>query len=322
VKSKGIAWPQVRDGKDGQIAKLFNVQGTPTYYVLDRDGKIAAKAIPSEKLSALIADLLKNSSAPTTDSDERDKWQKPDEVMKALSLKPGQVVADIGAGTGYFTRRFAAATAPTGKAIGIEIDAAMVRALVADARRWNLTNYEARLVPPDDPMLAPRSVDVIFLCDTYHHLNDRVAYFTKVRPSLKPGGQLIIIDYVKSPEHPEHSVVREEVVDELRRAGYGLAREFDLLLPKQYFLEFEPAPDQRPSNDPKSRPQEPGEVPAPLQVFSFERDSHQLSFGEETFFGPFGAPAAPSPPVSQVDQQAEGRRHPGVKRLTPGDIRE
>jgi predicted methyltransferase len=242
VAAKSLAWPQIRDGKDGQIAKLFNIQGTPSYYVLNREGKIAAKDVPGEKLASVIADLLKSPAA--SESDGRDKWQKPDEVIKAMGVKAGQVIVDIGAGSGYFTRRFAAATAPTGKAIGIEIDSAMVRAMNADARRWNLSNYEARLVPTDDPMLAPRSVDVVFLCDAYHHINDRVAYFARVRQALKAGGRLVIVDYVKTQEQPDHSIVKEEVIDELRRAGYRLAREFDLLLPKQYFLEFEPEPGQ------------------------------------------------------------------------------
>ena len=111
--------------------------------------------------------------------------------------------------------------------------------MTADARRLNLANYEARLVPPDDPMLAPQSVDVIFLCDAYHHINDRVNYFAKVKRALKPGGKLVIVDFVKSKEHADHSVVREEVIDELRRAGYRLMKEHDLLLPRQYFFEFE-----------------------------------------------------------------------------------
>ena len=240
-----LSWPQVRDGKDGQIAKLFNAQGTPAYYLLDRDGKIAAKAVPGAKLKDVIAELLKRSSTPA-EPNGRDKEQKPDEVLKLMNVKPGQVIVDIGAGAGYFTRRFAAAVGPTGKAIGVEIDSAMVRSLNAVARRLNLTDYEARLVEPADPMLAARSVDVIFLCDTYHHISERVTYFANVRQSLKPGGRLVIIDYVRTKERSEHSIVKEEAVDELRRGGFRLVREFELLLPKQYFIEFEPEVWQRP----------------------------------------------------------------------------
>lgn len=235
----------MRDGKDGQIAKLFNVQGTPTYYVLDRAGKIAAKAVPGAKLKEVIPTLLK-SSATAAEPDHRDKEQKPDEVVKLMEVKPGQVIVDIGAGSGYFTRRFAAAVGPMGKAIGTEIDATMVRAMNADARRLNATNYEARLVPPDDPLLPANSVDTIFLCDAYHHIQDRVAYFAKARQTLKPGGRLVILDFVRSKDNTEHSIVKEEVVEELRRAGFRLAKEFDLLLPKQYFLAFELVAEERP----------------------------------------------------------------------------
>jgi predicted methyltransferase len=244
VNKHGLVWPQVRDGKDGQIAKLFNAQGTPTYYLLDHEGKIAAKSVPGARLKEAVAELLKRSSTPA-EPDDRDKEQKPDEVLKLMNVKPGQVIVDIGAGSGYFTRRFAAAVGPAGKAIGVEIDSAMVHKLNADARRLSLTNYKARLVPPDDPMLDASSVDVIFLCDAYHHINDRVAYFANVRRSFKLGGRLVIIDYIRTKERSEHSIVKEEAVDELRRAGFRMSKEFDLLLPRQYFLEFEPEPDQK-----------------------------------------------------------------------------
>ncbi len=219
---------------------MFRVQEQPYNYLLDREGKIAGKAVPKEKWGETISTLLKSSSLPAAAADERDKRQKPDEVIKLMNLKPGGVIVDIGAGEGYFTRRFALAVGPDGKAIGVEIDAKAVSAMTADARRLKLANYEARLVPPDDPMLAPQSVDVLFLCDAYHHINDRVSYFANVKRALKPGGKLVIIDFVKSKEHTDHSVIREEVIDELRRAGYRLTKEHNLLLPRQYFFEFEP----------------------------------------------------------------------------------
>jgi predicted methyltransferase len=178
----------------------------------------------------------------TVESASRDEWQKPDEVVRALDLKPGYVVVDLGAGTGYFTRRLAEAVAPEGRAIALEIEAALVRSLVADAKRWGLTNYEARLVPADDPMLAPASVDVIFVCDTYHHINDRVAYFRNARQALRPKGRLVIVDFVRTAENPEHSIVKQDVIDDLQRAGYRFAVELGFLWPKQYFLVFEPVP--------------------------------------------------------------------------------
>src|ERR1051326_65448 len=75
-------------------------------------------------------------------SEPRDSTQRPDEVLKAMNVQSGQVIADIGAGRGYFTRRFAAAGGPGGKAIGLDIDPAAVRAMMADAKKYGLTNYE------------------------------------------------------------------------------------------------------------------------------------------------------------------------------------
>jgi len=238
IKKHGLSWPQVRDGKERPIAKLFNVQEQPAHYILDREGRIAAKLPPFEKISGLVADLLK--PKPAAETDDHEHRHKYDEVVQQMGLRAGDVVADIGAGDGVFTRRFAVAVGPTGKAIGIEIDSSAVRKMTADARRLNLPNYEARLVPPDDPMLAPNSVDVIFLSDAYHHINDRVNYFARARQTLKPGGRLVIVDVVRNHNNDKHSVVKEEVVDELRRAGYRLVKESDLLSPRQHFFTFGP----------------------------------------------------------------------------------
>ena len=173
----------------------------------------------------------------------RDAWQKPDDIVKALDLKPGDSVADIGAGTGYFTRRFAVAVGPQGKALGLDVEPTMVGYMEGDARKRKLDHYEARLVRADNPGLPPESVDIVFFCDTYHHIENRVSYLINLSGALKPGGRIVIVDFHKRPlpigPPPEHKLSEETVRDEFQRAGYRLIRAHDFL-PYQYFLEFTP----------------------------------------------------------------------------------
>jgi arsenite methyltransferase len=178
------------------------------------------------------------------ESPARAKWQKPDEVVRALNLKPGQTIVDIGAGTGYFTRRFARAVGPSGVAIGLDIEPGMVAYMKADAGKLKLSNYQARLVKPDDPELAPHSADVIFFCDVLHHIDDRVTYLKNLEPALKPGGRVAVVDFKKTaPIGPPRAmkIALNDMIAQFKQAGYRVVNEYDFL-PYQYFLEFEPAP--------------------------------------------------------------------------------
>ena len=174
---------------------------------------------------------------------DRDEWQKPDEVVKSLDLKPGDVIVDIGAGTGYFTKRFAKAVSPGGQALGLEIEPSRVEYMKEDAQKLGLDNYKALLIKPDDPELEPGSVDVVFLCNTFHHLTNRVDYLKRLSRSLKKNGRVVIIDFYKKPlpigpSSVDHKVSKEVVLEEFRDAGYKLQHDNDLL-PYQYYLEFQ-----------------------------------------------------------------------------------
>jgi ubiquinone/menaquinone biosynthesis C-methylase UbiE/rhodanese-related sulfurtransferase len=174
---------------------------------------------------------------PAHDHAADETWRKPDEVVAALQLRSGMTVVDLGAGSGVFTRRFARAIGPTGRAIGLDVDPNAVAAMTKDAASAGLANYEARLVKPEDPAIPAASADVVFVSNAYHHLDDRVAYFTRLRPSLKPGGRLVIVDFAPGQMgdmvHPD----RPQVERELHAAGYRLVRAHEFL-PRQFFLEF------------------------------------------------------------------------------------
>ncbi len=175
------------------------------------------------------------------DDPNRDAWQKPHEVIQALALKPDAVVADIGSGTGYFTVRIAHMV-PKGKVYGVDTEADMVKYLTERAKSMGLTNVIAVQAAPDDPRITEK-VDLIIIVDTFHHLENRARYLTKLRDSLKPDGRIAIIDFrMDSPDGPPVSArsTPERIKAELNASGYTFVQEHNFL-PKQYFLIFEQA---------------------------------------------------------------------------------
>ncbi len=178
------------------------------------------------------------------DRPERDHEQKPVQVVDALGLKPGMHVADLGAGSGYFTRRFVEAVTETGMVYAIDVESDALK-YVEESLVHLHRPYTAQfiLARQDEPKLPVESVDLIFVCNTYHHLEDRTTYFRNVGSALKPGGRIAIVDYYHDDRSGElgfpkrHLVPREKVVEEMTDAGYRQMTEHTFL-PKQYFLEF------------------------------------------------------------------------------------
>jgi ubiquinone/menaquinone biosynthesis C-methylase UbiE len=173
--------------------------------------------------------------AKVLEDPSRDAWQKPHEVVMALDLKPTDVVADIGAGTGYFARRFAH---HAGTVYAVDIDPALLAIAGKDAPK----NLVTVLAAPDNPGLTNAVADVIFFCDVLHHIENRPAYYEKVARALKPGGRVVVIDFFKRelPVGPPMAMKlsESEVVTELQKAGFRLARKLEML-PYQYYLVFE-----------------------------------------------------------------------------------
>jgi SAM-dependent methyltransferase len=166
----------------------------------------------------------------------RDAWQLPDRVVAALVTRDDLVIADIGSATGYFPVRFARAC-PAGRVIGVDVEPEMVWYLNDRARREGLANLVSVLAAADDPHL-PLAADLVFLCNTYHHIDDRVDYFTRLRAQLRPQARVAVVDYrPESDRGPSHKLAPEVVEKEMAAAGYGVVERHDFL-PEQYFLVF------------------------------------------------------------------------------------
>jgi ubiquinone/menaquinone biosynthesis C-methylase UbiE len=171
----------------------------------------------------------------------RDAYQKPDEVMKALALRRGEVVADIGSGSGYFTLRFAHAVGEAGRVYAVDVSPEMIRHLNRRLRDAGIRNVVPILSDPDDPLLPDASVDRFVIVNTWHHIEDRPGYVALLKRMLKPGGQVVHIDFEKRDlpvgPPPAMKIAREELVKEMEAAGFRLAAEHGFL-PYQYFLVF------------------------------------------------------------------------------------
>lgn len=174
------------------------------------------------------------------DDPKRDEWQKPHELIQALALPENAVVADVGAGTGYFTVRLARML-PRGRVLAADVEPSMVRHLAQRAKREKLANVVAVQSTPDDARL-PEKVDMALLVDVYHHIDDRLRYFEKLKASLKDGGRVAIVDFTLESSYgppPRARIHPDKVKAELAGAGYALAEQHDFL-PEQYFLVFRP----------------------------------------------------------------------------------
>ncbi len=176
--------------------------------------------------------------AKAFDAPDRDGWQKPGEILNALHLAPASIVADLGAGTGYFSLKLSRLL-PDGKVFAADIEPDMLHYIHERARREHLSNIVPVLAGQDAANL-PAPADLILVVDTYHHIDNRVRYFAKLKTSLSPEGRLAIVDFkADAPEGPPKPmrIAPEKVVKELAAAGYVLAETHDFL-PRQYFLVF------------------------------------------------------------------------------------
>ena len=171
---------------------------------------------------------------------DRDEWQKPEEVIQTLKIQPGDQVADLGSGSGYFTFRLADAVGQSGKVYAVDIDADMNADLAQRAKDKGYQNIDVLLATPNDPGLPENSINLIFSSNAYHHLENRATYFANLRQYLHSQGRIAIIDFHGKgwlQQFIGHYTPSDVIQRELQEAGYSLEQEFDFL-PKQVFLIF------------------------------------------------------------------------------------
>lgn len=177
----------------------------------------------------------------------RDQWQQRDRVIESLQIRPGDQVADIGSGGGYFVFSLAKAVGPAGKVYAVDIDEEMTGLVAQQAKKEGARNVEVIVAKPDDPLLPLSGIDIIFTSNTYHHLDNRVSYLRNLHKYLRPDGRIAIIEFDRRGWLSglwKHYTAPEFIKREMEQAGYSLQREFDFL-DRQSFLIFvskQPAP--------------------------------------------------------------------------------
>lgn len=176
------------------------------------------------------------------ESPDRRDWQQPGVVMRVLGVNEGESVADLGAGTGYFTQVLSVAVGSSGRVWAVDVEPAMLDYI---GKRTDLGPGKVTtvLAAPDDPKLPAGEVDLVLAVDTWHHIDGRLAYLERLSRTLSPSGRVAIVDWHEGnlPVGPPagHKLSREAVLDEFARAGWRLESE-SVALPYQYVLVFYP----------------------------------------------------------------------------------
>ncbi len=167
---------------------------------------------------------------------------KADQIIQTLSLKPGQKIADIGSGGGYFTYRFAKEVGETGRVYAVDTDQELLAFINKQATEKGLKNIVTKLASPVNPDLPKKTFDYIFLRNVTHHISNRVDYLQKLKETLNPGGKLVIIEY---DEHGgffsfhrfnKHFITRNKIIEEGENAGYVLQKSYDFLSEQSFMI--------------------------------------------------------------------------------------
>lgn len=186
-----------------------------------------------------IAPVMGAAGADWLDRSERESEENPEGALDAIGIKPGMVVADVGAGTGYFSLRMARRVGPMGKVYAEDVQPEMLHRLRQNAAEAKLKNIQTVLGGEADPKLPPNTLDLILLVDVYHEFSQPQRMLRKMREALKPDGRLVLLEYRKEdpsiPIRPEHKMSVQEVKLEVEAEGFHLDQVLESL-PRQHIL--------------------------------------------------------------------------------------
>jgi SAM-dependent methyltransferase len=190
-----------------------------------------------------IAPVMSHLGADWLDRPEREREEAPALAIESLDLEPGQTVADVGAGSGFFTERLSRAVGPKGRVFAVDIQPEMLERLRTRIERAGLANVTPVLATADDPRLPAGECDLILMVDVYHELSQPQRVLRQLKTALAPGGRLVLLEYRKEdpsiPIRPEHKMSVAEARAELEAEGFALDELIDVL-PRQHILVFVP----------------------------------------------------------------------------------
>jgi SAM-dependent methyltransferase len=175
---------------------------------------------------------------------DRAKKLQIDRVMKLLKIAPGSAVADIGAGSGWFTVRAARRVGPKGVVFAQDISPEAVKFIDDRAKKESLANIRTVLGVPDDPKLPPASVDAVLLLKVYHEIATPIPFMVRLRGSLRPGALVGVIDRNGNGSGTDHGLPQATLEREMTEAGYRRVAQYDFTKAdgQDYFVIFEPVP--------------------------------------------------------------------------------
>lgn len=198
---------------------------------------------PGTHLGRVLARPIGPGGISWLDREGRERVQKPEHVLDVLGVGPGQVVADVGCGSGYFTVRMAKRVGPSGKVYATDVQEEMLASLAKKIRAEKLSNVVPILASEEDARLPKAAFDLVLMVDVYHELQKPAAMLAQIRAALKPSGRLALVEYrgedPKVEIKPDHKMTLDQIKRELGASGFTYA-ENDESLPEQHIVTFTP----------------------------------------------------------------------------------